>query len=441
MNEMNYLSAGLEFFAALIALVMLIGCIIEKQYLSKIGRFLFGLLTVHFLMLVVDAPIWLLLINPSPTKVVVIKILSLLSDICPCIIISLYSYCLTEYISLKKKISYKYANIITALCGIAIILSFINVFNGMYVYYDDLGVTHNGPLYLLSWMVFIILPALTMMLAVYYEKILGLRDTLIMVIFGIIPTIAIPLQVFWEVTPVYLGTTISLVLVYTLVHVAQVKMTDAKEKKYMEQELELSENRSAVMLSQIQPHFLYNALNSIYQLCDSKPEMAKEAISEFSKYLRGNLDSIKQKKLVTFSEELNHIQAYLMLEKIRYEDELEIVYDIKVEDFLLPALTVQPIIENAVNHGISDLPNGGIVTLKTEEKEDCYEVTVIDNGVGFDPNKIKHDGRTHIGIPNVRNRLDIMCHGTLEIISEINKGTTAIVRIPKGEDNANSSGR
>ena len=130
-----------------------------------------------------------------------------------------------------------------------------------------------------------------------------------------------------------------------------------------------------------------------------------------------------------------------MLEKIRYEDELEIVYDIKVEDFLLPALTVQPIIENAVNHGISDLPNGGIVTLKTEEKEDCYEVTVIDNGVGFDPNKIKHDGRTHIGIPNVRNRLDIMCHGTLEIISEINKGTTAIVRIPKGEDNANSSGR
>ena len=78
------------------------------------------------------------------------------------------------------------------------------------------------------------------------------------------------------------------------------------------------------MLSQIQPHFLYNALTSIYRLCDVKPEATKEAVGNFSKYLRGNLDSIKQTKMISFADELHHLEVYLSLEKIRYDDDLEI---------------------------------------------------------------------------------------------------------------------
>ena len=186
------------------------------------------------------------------------------------------------------------------------------------------------------------------------------------------------------------------------------------------------------MLSQIQPHFLYNALTSIYCLCDVKPEAAKEAVSNFSKYLRGNLDSIKQTKMISFADELKHLQAYLSLEKIRFDNYLDIKYDIRATEFFIPPLTVQPLVENAVNHGISDLPNGGCVTIATEEKLDHYEIRVSDNGVGFDPSTVTADGCSHVGISNVRSRLNIMCHGTLDIKSAPGSGTVAIIQIPKG---------
>ena len=88
--------------------------------------------------------------------------------------------------------------------------------------------------------------------------------------------------------------------------------------------------------------------------------------------------------------------------------------------------------ENAVNHGISDLPEGGCITIATHEEPDHYEIRVSDNGIGFDPDTQPIDGRSHIGISNVRSRLDIMYRGTLEIISARGKGTRAIIKIPKG---------
>ena len=88
--------------------------------------------------------------------------------------------------------------------------------------------------------------------------------------------------------------------------------------------------------------------------------------------------------------------------------------------------------ENAVNYGISDLPEGGIVTISTEENDDFYEIRVSDNGVGFDPETVPEDGRSHLGIANVQSRLNIMCHGTLDIKSSPGDGTVAIIQIPKG---------
>lgn len=162
--------------------------------------------------------------------------------------------------------------------------------------------------------------------------------------------------------------------------------------------------------------------------------MAKKAVSDFSDYLRGNLDSIKQTAPITFSEELKHIRAYLSLEKIRYDDKLEVVYDIQVCEFFIPPLTVQPLVENAVNHGIGDLPDGGCITLTTKEFSDRYEIRVIDNGVGFNPNCVPTDGRSHVGVSSVSSRLEIMCRGSLKIYSSPNGGTTAMIQIPKGEN-------
>lgn len=432
MNEFNYMSAALELFAATVTAVMLVGCFLERKYRTKTGRFLVWVLIAHTAMLLVDAPIWILLANPKPENVIPIKILSFFSDAFLCALISLYAYCLTEYINERKKISYGYTNLITVLCGISLVLWLINAFNGMYIYYDATGLDHTGPHYLLSQAFNVVLPAMTMVLAFRYHDVIGWRNTWIWVLYGLIPVLSIPAQVLWAVTPVCIATTVSLVLVYTLIHVEQAEREANIEKELAQKELALSESNNSLVLSQIQPHFLYNALTSIYRLCDVKPEAAKEAVSNFSKYLRGNLDSIKQTKMISFADELKHLQAYLSLEKIRYDDDLDIKYDIKTTEFFIPPLTVQPLVENAVNHGISDLPGGGLVTISTEEKRDYYEIRVSDNGVGFDPETVPEDGRSHLGIMNVRSRLNIMCHGTLDIKSAPGDGTVAIIQIPKG---------
>ena len=201
------------------------------------------------------------------------------------------------------------------------------------------------------------------------------------------------------------------------------------EKQAME--LKLQESQISIMLSQIQPHFLYNTLNSIYQLCETNPMRARFMVNSFSEYLRNNLSSLEEQGLIAFETELAHVKTYLDIEKVRFEDTLEIELDIKCIDFALPVLTVQPIVENAVKHGTSKKRGGGRVTISTEEDGESYVIRVSDTGCGFDPEKPKNDGKRHVGIDNVRQRLSNMCKGTLTIESEVGKGTLATIRIPK----------
>ena len=204
------------------------------------------------------------------------------------------------------------------------------------------------------------------------------------------------------------------------------------KNKKLKQELEQS--RIAVMLSQIQPHFLYNSLTSVMDLCDTNPKQAKAAIADFADYLRGNLSSLKTEKPISFRTELEHIEKYLRLEKLRFQDELQVVYDIQVQDFMLPALSVQPLVENAVKHGVGQKHGGGTITVHTSETEQNYIIRVTDDGVGFVEGESVKDGGTHIGIENTKKRLDMMMNARLEMESKKGEGTTACILIPKRRD-------
>ena len=204
------------------------------------------------------------------------------------------------------------------------------------------------------------------------------------------------------------------------------------EAEKREMEMKLQESQISIMLSQIQPHFLYNTLNSIYQLCETNPMRARSMVNFFAEYLRNNLSSLDEPGLISFETELAHIKTYLEIEKIRFEDTLDIEYDIKCYDFSLPVLTVQPIVENAVKHGTSKKRGGGKVIISTQKDEENYIIKVYDTGCGFDPTVFKDDGKSHIGIENVRQRLANMCGGTLTIESEIGVGTLVTITIPNG---------
>ena len=207
----------------------------------------------------------------------------------------------------------------------------------------------------------------------------------------------------------------------------------ARRAKKLEKELE--ESRIAILLSQMQPHFIHNILNVIYYLCGKDPAAAQGAISKFSDYLRNNLEAISQKELITFRKELDHIYTYLELEQIRFGEELSIVYDIEEDSFLLPVLSIQPLVENAVKHGIAKKRGGGVVTISSRQTEKEFRITVSDTGVGFDVERYMEDGKVHVGLMNIRQRLASRMHATVDINSTPGSGTTVTVTIPREKVN------
>ena len=193
---------------------------------------------------------------------------------------------------------------------------------------------------------------------------------------------------------------------------------------------ERERQRMQLMHSQIKPHFLYNTLETIEALCLTDPKAANEATARFSQYLRSNLAGIAEDKTVPFSKELSHAKLYLELEQTRFEDALQVEYHIGCTDFFLPPLTLEPLVENAVRHGVRMKPDGrGTVKIFAEQKPDCYEITVQDDGPGFDATVPPADGKPHIGIYNVRTRLEDH-GGSLTIHSELGTGTAATIRVP-----------
>ncbi len=221
----------------------------------------------------------------------------------------------------------------------------------------------------------------------------------------------------------WLGTAVTAFVIFMNIHIeAQLRL---KEK-----ELELTESRVAIMLTQIQPHFLYNTLSAIEYFCDRDGAVqASGIVRDFADYLKGNMNSLAQKKPIPFESEFEHTKLYLSIEQLQYEQRLQVETDIQATGFFIPALTLQPIVENAVKHGVSKREHGGRVTISTMESDDSYLVSVTDDGVGFDP--LRMSGDQHIGIENVRHRLKSMCGGSLMIQSKIGAGTTAVITIPK----------
>ena len=192
---------------------------------------------------------------------------------------------------------------------------------------------------------------------------------------------------------------------------------------------ELAESRILTMMSQIRPHFIYNTLGSIEQLCDIDPKKAGELVHDFAKYLRGNFGELDNPKPILMSQEMDHVRHYVSIENVRFPD-MTFTFEMNSTDFSIPALTIQPIVENAIKHGLMKLQKGGTVHVVSYETDENYCVSVEDDGVGFDT-RLLLDERKHVGLRNIRERLKAMVRGTLEIESAVGVGTKVLIKIPK----------
>ncbi len=195
---------------------------------------------------------------------------------------------------------------------------------------------------------------------------------------------------------------------------------------------QLTESRVSTMMSQIRPHFIYNTLGSIEQLCLIDPPKAGELVHNFAKYLRGNFGELDNPKPILMSKEMEHVHHYISIENVRFPD-MTFSFEMNSDDFHIPALTIQPIVENAIKHGLMKLPMGGTIRVVSYETDTHYCVSVVDDGAGFDTSVLL-DERNHVGIRNIRGRLKAMVNGKLDIESTVGVGTKVLISIPK-EDN------
>ncbi len=192
----------------------------------------------------------------------------------------------------------------------------------------------------------------------------------------------------------------------------------------------------AFLQAQIKPHFLYNALNTIVSFCWTDPEKAAELITELSNYLRSSFDFSNMDKFVRIEKEIEFVQSYLAIEKARFEEKINCQYDVDTVNFMIPTLVLQPIVENAVKHGILKKEEGGNIKISIKENRDFIAIKVEDDGVGISKDKLtailddKFAGKS-VGLKNVNKRLKRIYGYGIQIESEVEKGTIVGMKIPK----------
>ena len=205
-----------------------------------------------------------------------------------------------------------------------------------------------------------------------------------------------------------------------------------KETELENAKAELAESRLTMMLAQIKPHFVYNSMNSIMELCYTEPELVADTIAHFSDYLRCRLYAFDSSKLSCFDDELALIKEYLSLEYADRNKVFRMEYDLACTDFRLPALTVQPLVENAVKHGIDRYSEDSLIQLISYEDEQKIYIKVTDNGTAEQVDDVLFAESRGIGLRNSAKRLQMMCGGDISVMHDRN-GTIAVVTIPKTE--------
>ena len=413
-NEMSLLNVRLLVFSALVTLFLLIGAITDMNRKSRFMSSFIILLISNILMQLGEAGIWFF--AGELENIVLLNISAMMSMVFSYVLISAYAHCLTEFVCERKKVSFVPNYIILAICSIYILLSVISLFNGMFFSFDENGCFVNGPMYGLVRAFDLIVIIIGIFWVMCYRKILTLREISFLISFNVLPLLSMTLQRFWEPTPQYMAVTLSLIVIYVLFHGEITR--------------QLADSRISIMLSQIQPHFMHNMLTTIMYMCRTEPEEAEKTVGQFADYLRANMDSLTLKQCIQFETELKHVKTYWSLEEKRFGDKIRAVYDIQENSFMLPSLTIQPIVENAVKHGMRK-GKQLTVTIRTYSDVNNYYVEINDDGRGFDVNAFENDGKSHIGIKNVQQRLKMMCGGELMVNSVPDQGTDAVIKIPK----------
>lgn len=321
--------------------------------------------------------------------------------------------------TIKKSVLFR---LVTAVLVLYFILLTATQFTDVFYYVTPDNQFFRGPL----WMFWVTPLAVSMILnttGLFFRiRKLPKKYFVALLIYLLYMTTVILLHMFYYLEiPVVLGMSLFALVSFTLI------LLDNTEK-HLRQEYKIAHQRAGIIMLQMRPHFICNTMMGIYYLCDQDSQKAKQVTMDFTTYLRKNFAAIASEDPIPFTEELVHTRAYLAVEQAQYEDTLFVSFDTPHTLFRVPPLTLQPIVENAVKHGMKAGNEPLHIDVKTRQTNRGSEIIVENDGLDFVP---ANDNEPHIALNNIRQRLKIMCKGKLEIAPREGGGTKVKVTIPK----------
>ena len=460
MSTFNIVQMSLEAWGAVFCIVTMVVTMYRAKTRSR--KLLGNALFFNALVLALDALSDIGMGNFSPVGMIITRVgVSAVYVLQFILLVYVGEYIFQSLQERKLVKDRKIINRIHWACTIGIIIILINnLWHFIYNFDDENRYIRFGGWYFIM-LLYIILTLYGMIGVLKHRHELSKRELYALESYIYFPLIMLIVQVFLPgESLINVGTTLSLICMYISDEIGEIEEKSRMAISLSEQEAE-NERQSALiekqraeaekrkleaerttrsafeskmnlLLGQIQPHFVYNSLATIRSLVIEDPEEAVETIDHFSSYLRGSLSITDGTTLVPFSVERKLVDDYLFMEKKRFGDKVNVVREIETEDFMIPPLSIQTLVENAVRHGIRAKNTAGTITIKTREDEKYIYIEIKDDGVGFDT-LTKSDGKHHIGTASTRARIKELLRGKMVIQSALGAGTTIKIQFPKSQ--------
>ena len=410
-----YVNIALDAFGLLVMVIVFLSCVNEHVRNSHGTSKSFMLLLVFVIAtLISDLLSW---VGEGKVELSILTTVSNTVAVCfSYIAIMCFMFYLRETLNHKNKLLSAMIWLFGSLSILTIMFLIANAFYGYAFYVNEFGhyVRSEDIMMSIIYLQFPVLSFIAIVLTLIFTDTSNKMIKLSFITYTIFPVIGVILDYcIHGISLTYICLVLSILIIYANIYLQKQKMIETQ--------------KNALMLSQINPHFVYNTLSTIAAMCDLSPKQAKSLTIDFSQYLRRNINSLTNEGTISFDQEMEHVECYLKIEKTRFREKLNVIYSIQCRDFQIPPLTVQPLVENAIKHGITKKANGGTIKICTYEEDACYVIEIIDDGVGFDAQTVE----MHVGLKNVKSRLAAMCRGDLLVKSTVGVGTRARIEIPR----------
>lgn len=412
----------LELFAVSILVVLLASCLLRHRQGSSSGLFI-ATLAVLLVATLGDVAAWMFADSAVPAALAMTT-----AGNAACYLFGAVGYTLYAFLTFRQvgdarrpqTVVGKAVLACVGALGAANVVLFLANFQTGWLYTLDSQNTFTWGPYRLAPDLILLAQLVAVLVALLAERGRALNDTLAgWALQGLVPVLMVLVECAF---PSLMLVCPALAVVLLPVHIWE---QHTHEMWLAERERELALARAEALAGQIKPHFIANSLLAIQQMVGKDPARGRKLMQQFSLYLRDNYELVGKNGLSPFPIELEHARYYVAIEQVDPTSRVRLECDLGPTGFEIPSLSLQPLVENAVRHGVGPKPDGGCVTVSTAEGPDEWVVTVADDGVGFAEGAVEG-----VGLGNVRSRLDLLCGGTLDVQSGP-AGTRVSMHIPK----------